>query len=48
MAALAATQSWQALTAHFARVKDAHLRTLCAEDPGRTNALINRYRRLRE
>jgi glucose-6-phosphate isomerase len=35
MTALTAAQSWQALTAHFARVKDVHLRTLFAEDPGR-------------
>ncbi len=35
MTTLTATSSWQALTAHHARIKDAHLRTLFAEDPGR-------------
>ncbi len=35
MTALTATPSWQALTAHHARVKDLHLRTLFADDPGR-------------
>ena len=35
MTALAATPSWQALSAHYARIKDAHLRTLFADDPGR-------------
>jgi glucose-6-phosphate isomerase len=35
MTALAATPSWQALSAHYVRIKDAHLRTLFADDPGR-------------
>jgi len=35
MTALTATPSWQALTAHFAQVKDKQLRALFAEDPGR-------------
>jgi glucose-6-phosphate isomerase len=35
MTALAATPSWQALTAHHARIKDVHLRALFADDPGR-------------
>jgi glucose-6-phosphate isomerase len=36
MTALTATPAWQALTAHHAHIKDAHLRTLFAEDPGRS------------
>lgn len=35
MTALAATPAWQALAAHHARIKDAHLRTLFAEDRDR-------------
>ena len=35
MTALAATPSWQALSAHYARIKDAHLRALFPDDPGR-------------
>jgi glucose-6-phosphate isomerase len=35
MAALTDTRSWQALTAHHARVKDLHLRALFADDPSR-------------
>ena len=35
MTALTATPAWLALTAHHARIKDAHLRTLFADDPGR-------------
>ncbi|MCW6511754.1 glucose-6-phosphate isomerase [Lichenifustis flavocetrariae] len=35
MTALAALPSWQALSAHYARIKDAHLRSLFADDPGR-------------
>lgn len=35
MTALTDTQSWQALTAHHAQIKDVHLRALFAEDPGR-------------
>lgn len=29
------TAAWQALTAHYAKIKDTHLRQLFAEDPGR-------------
>ena len=35
MTALTATPAWQALTAHHAQIKDPHLRTLFADDPGR-------------
>src|SRR6202162_6371360 len=35
MTALTATPAWQALTAHHAQIKDAHLRKLFADDPGR-------------
>ena len=35
MTALTDTPSWRALTAHHARIKDLHLRTLFADDPGR-------------
>ena len=35
MTALTATPSWQALAAHHAQIKDLHLRTLFAGDPGR-------------
>jgi glucose-6-phosphate isomerase len=35
MTALTDTPSWQALTAHYARIKNLHLRTLFADDPGR-------------
>jgi glucose-6-phosphate isomerase len=35
MTALTATPSWQALAAHHAQIKDVHLRTLFADDPGR-------------
>ncbi len=35
MTALTASSSWQALTAHFARIKDQRLRDLFAADPGR-------------
>ncbi|WP_428483912.1 glucose-6-phosphate isomerase [Rhodopila sp.] len=35
MTALTATPAWQALTAHHAQIKDVHLRTLFADDPGR-------------
>ncbi len=35
MTALTASPAWQALTAHHAKIKDVHLRTLFAEDPGR-------------
>jgi glucose-6-phosphate isomerase len=35
MTALTATPSWRALTAHQAQIKDVHLRTLFADDPGR-------------
>ena len=35
MTALTASPSWQALTAHHARIKNLHLRTLFAADPGR-------------
>ena len=35
MTALAATPSWQALSVHHDRIKDVHLRTLFADDPGR-------------
>jgi glucose-6-phosphate isomerase len=31
---------WQALAAHYAQVKDAHLRTLFAQDPGRGERLV--------
>jgi glucose-6-phosphate isomerase len=35
MTALTASPSWQALEAHHAQIKDLHLRTLFADDPGR-------------
>ena len=35
MTALTLTPSWQALATHHAQVKDVHLRTLFADDPGR-------------
>ena len=35
MAALTGSPAWQALVAHHARIKDVHLRTLFADDPGR-------------
>src|SRR5271165_6107488 len=35
MTALTRTPAWQALVAHHAEIKDLHLRTLFAEDPGR-------------
>ena len=35
MTALAAAPSWRALAAHHAQIKDVHLRTLFADDPGR-------------
>jgi len=35
MTALTDTPSWRALTAHHARIKDLHLRTLFADDPSR-------------
>jgi glucose-6-phosphate isomerase len=35
MTALTATPAWQALTTHHGQIKDAHLRTLFADDPGR-------------
>ncbi|MGD0187490.1 MAG: glucose-6-phosphate isomerase [Roseiarcus sp.] len=35
MTALTATASWRALAAHHAQIKDVHLRTLFADDPGR-------------
>ena len=35
MSALTGSPAWQALTAHHAEIKDVHLRTLFAEDPGR-------------
>ena len=35
MAALTDSPAWQALTTHYAQIKDVHLRTLFAEDPGR-------------
>jgi glucose-6-phosphate isomerase len=35
MSDLTATPAWQALTAHYAQVKDLHLRALFAEDPDR-------------
>ena len=77
MPVLTDSPAWQALVAHHAEIKDAHLRILFADDPGRaerssaegaglfldysknrvtepklshdasTNALIERYRRLR-
>ena len=39
MTALTASPSWQALTAHHAEIKDLHLRTLFASDPGRAERL---------
>src|ERR1700693_4726904 len=39
MTALTATPAWQALTAHHAQIKDAHLRKLFADDPGRAERL---------
>jgi glucose-6-phosphate isomerase len=35
MSGLTTSPSWQALEAHYAQIKDAHLRTLFADDPGR-------------
>jgi glucose-6-phosphate isomerase len=35
MSTLTASSAWQALTAHHAHIKDTHLRTLFADDPGR-------------
>jgi glucose-6-phosphate isomerase len=35
MTVLTNTLSWRALTAHHARIKDLHLRSLFADDPGR-------------
>ena len=35
MTALTDTPSWRALAAHHARIKDLHLRTMFADDPGR-------------
>jgi glucose-6-phosphate isomerase len=35
MTALTAAPSWRALVAHHAQIKDVHLRTLFADDPGR-------------
>ena len=35
MTAVTATPAWQALSAHHAQIKDVHLRTLFADDPGR-------------
>jgi hypothetical protein len=35
MAAFTDSPAWQALTTHYAQIKDVHLRTLFAEDPGR-------------
>jgi glucose-6-phosphate isomerase len=35
MTALTETPAWQALSAHHAQIKDVHLRTLFADDPGR-------------
>jgi glucose-6-phosphate isomerase len=35
MTALTATPAWTALTSHHAQIKDAHLRKLFADDPGR-------------
>ena len=39
MTALTATPSWQALTAHHAKIKDLHLRSLFADDPGRADRM---------
>ena len=38
MTALTAAPSWRALAAHHAQIKDVHLRTLFADDPGRASA----------
>lgn len=35
MAAVADSSAWRALLSHHAQIKDAHLRTLFADDPGR-------------
>jgi glucose-6-phosphate isomerase len=35
MTALTASPAWAALTAHYGQIKDLHLRTLFADDPGR-------------
>ena len=37
MTELTASASWQALSAHHAEIKDLHLRTLFADDPGRAD-----------
>ncbi len=39
MTALTATPSWQALTAHYAKIKDLHLRSLFAGDAGRAERM---------
>ena len=44
MTALTATPSWRALTAHHAQIKDVHLRTLFADDPGRAERFCGRGR----
>src|SRR6201996_4161220 len=36
MTALTATPAWTALTSHHSQIKDAHLRKLFADDPGRS------------
>jgi glucose-6-phosphate isomerase len=37
MSALIATPAWTALTSHHGQIKDTHLRTLFADDPGRAD-----------
>ena len=40
MTVLTASSSWHQLAAHHARIKDIHLRTLFAEDPGRAERFV--------
>ena len=39
MTSLTATPAWQALTTHYAKIKDLHLRNLFADDPGRAERM---------
>ena len=40
MTVLTTSPSWHQLAAHHARIKDIHLRTLFAEDPGRAERFV--------
>ena len=39
MSSLTGSPAWQALITHHAKIKDVHLRTLFADDPGRAKRL---------